>query len=178
MGTEKIFRRRDAVERAREHREDGKCVVFTNGCFDLLHVGHLHALMYAKSLGDVLLVALNSDESVRRLKGPRRPLFPEDERALLLACLECVDMVTLFHEDTPLELLRQVQPQVLVKGAQYDTHLIVGASDVLSWGGRVEKAPMVQGRSTTELIQRIQRMEADPRSESNGMTETSNGETP
>ena len=161
MGTEKILARQDAVRRVEEEKEAGNSVVFTNGCFDLLHAGHVRALRFAKSLGDVLFVGLNSDSSVRRLKGLGRPILPEDERALLLASLECVDIVALFSEDTPLDLLRQVKPDVLVKGAEYDADHIVGAPDVLSWGGRVEKAPMVQGRSTTELIRRIQRMEAD-----------------
>jgi len=161
LGTEKIFPRQDAIQKAREHSEAGRCIVFTNGCFDLLHTGHVHALQHAKSLGDVLLVAINSDDSVKRLKGSHRPIFSEGERALLLASLECVDMVTVFNENTPLELLRSVKPHILVKGAEYDTNRIVGASDVLSWGGKVERVPMFQGRSTTELIQRIQRMKAD-----------------
>ena len=135
----------------------GKKVVFTNGCFDLLHPGHIEYLNKARDLGDILLIGLNSDDSVRRLKGSDRPINPESDRALMLAGLECVSAVLLFDEDTPLELIKAVQPDILVKGGDYDRDTIVGADEVESEGGRVVVIPFKEGYSTSSLIERIQR---------------------
>jgi D-beta-D-heptose 7-phosphate kinase/D-beta-D-heptose 1-phosphate adenosyltransferase len=136
-------------------RRAGKRIVFTNGCFDLLHAGHLSLLHGAAALGDVLVLAINSDASVRRLKGPERPLVPAAERVAMLAALECVDAVTVFDEDTPEEILRAVRPDVLVKGQDYQLSGVVGRDIVESYGGRVVLLPLVQGRSTSSLVERI-----------------------
>ncbi|HUK64129.1 MAG TPA: adenylyltransferase/cytidyltransferase family protein [Dongiaceae bacterium] len=130
--------------------------MFTNGVFDLLHAGHVALLEAARSEGDALLVAVNSDASVRLLgKGGDRPLVPERERARLIAALQCVDVVVLFDEPTPLALIERLRPEVLVKGADYPQAAIVGASEVEGWGGRVVRVPIVEGRSTTDLIARL-----------------------
>jgi len=131
-------------------------VVFTNGVFDLLHVGHVALLETARAEGSALVVGVNSDASARRLgKGPDRPLVPASERARVLAALAAVDCVVPFDEDTPLELIRALRPDVLVKGADYAPEAIVGAADVESWGGRVVRVPLVEGRSTTDLVRRL-----------------------
>ena len=130
-------------------------VVFTNGCFDILHRGHATYLAQARELGDLLVVGLNTDASVRRLKGPSRPVNCEHDRAFLLAALACVDFVILFDEDTPAELIRRVQPDVLVKGGDYTLDNIVGADFVLQNGGTVTTIPFVDGYSTTLTLQKI-----------------------
>jgi D-beta-D-heptose 7-phosphate kinase/D-beta-D-heptose 1-phosphate adenosyltransferase len=130
-------------------------VVFTNGCFDILHRGHVEYLDAARRLGDVLVVGLNSDASVRRLKGPQRPVNPIDDRALVLAGLAAVDAVTVFDDDTPHALIARLLPDVLVKGGDYSVETIVGAQEVIAAGGRVVVAPLVPGRSTTSLIARL-----------------------
>jgi len=131
-------------------------VVFTNGVFDLLHVGHVSLLEAARAQGTALVVGVNSDASVRRLgKGTDRPIVPEAERARVLAALACVDGVVLFDEDTPLELIRALRPDVLVKGADYEPSQVVGAADVAGWGGRVVRIPLVANRSTTDLLRRL-----------------------
>lgn len=136
-------------------RQAGKRICFTNGCFDLLHAGHVRLLFEARACGDALIVGLNSDASMRRLKGPGRPIVPEKERAELLAALEPVDRVVIFEEDTPLETILAVEPDVLVKGADWAEGEIVGAEAVRGWGGRVERIPLVEGLSTTSIIDRI-----------------------
>jgi D-beta-D-heptose 7-phosphate kinase/D-beta-D-heptose 1-phosphate adenosyltransferase len=136
-------------------RASGKRVVFTNGCFDLLHPGHLSLLHFAKSLGDVLVLAINSDATVRRLKGPDRPVVSQGDRAALLGALECVDAVTIFDEDTPLESVRSVLPDVLVKGQDYRMHEVIGRDLVEAAGGWVVLAPLVPDYSTTSLLQRV-----------------------
>ncbi len=138
-------------------RGAGRKVVFTNGCFDLLHPGHLRLLTAARALGDCLVVGLNSDASTRALKGPGRPIVPEAARAELLLGLKPVDFVTLFDEPTPLQLLLALAPNVdvLVKGADYGVGEIVGEPEVKSWGGRVERIPLAAGFSTTEIECRI-----------------------
>ncbi|HEX7324930.1 MAG TPA: D-glycero-beta-D-manno-heptose 1-phosphate adenylyltransferase, partial [Rhodanobacteraceae bacterium] len=147
---------RDALtERVRGWRHAGKRVVLTNGCFDLLHAGHLALLHQAAQYGDVLIVAINSDASIRRLKGPGRPVVPAPERTALLAALTCVDAVTLFREDTPLELLRAIHPDVLVKGQDYQLKEVIGREIVESNGGRVVLVPLVADKSTTASIERI-----------------------
>lgn len=138
-------------------RQQGR-VVFTNGVFDLLHVGHVTLLEAARREGDALAVGVNSDASVRRLaKGTDRPLVPEGDRARLLAALACVDCVVLFDEDTPLALIERLRPDVLVKGADYARDAIVGADEVEAWGGRVVRVPLVAGYSTTRLLERLRR---------------------
>ncbi len=146
---------RDAMRAERERlRAARRRVVFTNGCFDILHVGHAQYLAQARALGDVLVVGLNSDASVRRNKGPLRPIVPEADRADLLLALRCVDYVVLFDEDTPLELIESLLPDVLVKGRDW-AHQVVGREAVEAAGGRVVLADLVAGRSTTDIIARV-----------------------
>jgi len=133
-------------------RREGRRLVFTNGCFDLLHSGHIATLEAARSLGDVLVVAINTDASVQRGKGPERPIIPQAERAEVLAALECVDYVTFFDDATPLALIQDLLPDVLVKGADWGPGEVVGEKEVLAAGGRVERAPITPGYSTTAII--------------------------
>ncbi|HEX8203183.1 MAG TPA: D-glycero-beta-D-manno-heptose 1-phosphate adenylyltransferase, partial [Isosphaeraceae bacterium] len=144
--------RDDLVAEVERRKRAGQAVVFTNGCFDLLHVGHVRLLRQAAALGDYLVVGLNSDASVRRLKGDSRPVNSEDARAELLAALECVDAVTVFDADTPLALIEAIRPSVLVKGGDYRPEEVVGREVVESSGGRLELIPLVPGHSTTGLI--------------------------
>lgn len=130
-------------------------VAFTNGVFDLLHSGHVDLLVGARRRGDSLVVGLNSDASVRRLKGPGRPVRAEDERSYVLAALESVDAVVVFDQDTPLELIRHLRPDVLVKGGDYTEATIVGAADVVGWGGQIAVIPLTPGQSTTSIITRL-----------------------
>lgn len=131
-------------------------VVFTNGVFDLLHTGHVTLLEAARAEGDALVVGVNRDASARRLgKGPDRPVVPEAERARVIAALAAVDCVVLFDEDTPLELIQRLRPDVLVKGADYGLEKIVGAKEVEGWGGRVVRVPFVKDKSTTKLLQQL-----------------------
>ena len=160
-----MTRDRPAVERllsqpavaafVQRERGAGHRVVFTNGVFDILHPGHVRYLQAARALGDVLIVGLNADDSVRRNKGPERPITSEDERAELLASLECVDAVVIFHEDIPDEIIRLVQPDILVKGADWPADQIVGRDTVEARGGRVVRMPVEPGFSTTSIIERI-----------------------
>jgi len=149
-----LYSRAGLVAQRARWRERGKRVVFTNGCYDLLHPGHIRLLEHARSLGDVLILALNSDASVRRFKGPSRPLVAEAERAELAAALEAVDAVTLFDEDTPRELIAEVLPDVLVKGADW-SHFIAGKEEVEAAGGQVLTIPMQPGFSTTNLVEKL-----------------------
>ncbi|MDP8213982.1 MAG: D-glycero-beta-D-manno-heptose 1-phosphate adenylyltransferase [Candidatus Euphemobacter frigidus] len=135
----------------------GKKIVFTNGCFDLLHIGHIRYLGKARAEGDVLVVGLNSDRSVRGLKGENRPLIPEAERAELLAALSMVDFIVIFDEPTPLELIKEVRPDVLVKGGDWKKEDIVGGSEVEASGGKVVVVPEIPGKSTSDLISEIVR---------------------
>ena len=137
------------------HKILDKTVVFTNGCFDILHAGHVSYLEQAKELGDILILGLNSDQSVKRLKGNNRPIIPEGQRALLLAALESIDFVVLFEEDTPEHLLQTLLPDILVKGGDYDLSTIVGADLIISNGGKVQALPFVDGFSTTNIIENI-----------------------
>lgn len=130
-------------------------VVFTNGVFDLLHPGHIDVLSAARAEGDALVVGVNSDASTRRLKGPERPVRPEADRAFLVAALEPVDAVVLFDEDTPLELIRELKPDVLVKGGDYTPDMVAGAAEVQGWGGRVVIVPLTAGHSTSAIIDRL-----------------------
>jgi len=136
-------------------REQNKKIVFTNGCFDILHRGHIEYLTKAKEFGDVLIVGLNSDTSVKRLKGKDRPINSESDRARILDALKPVDYVVIFEEDTPLRLIQMVKPDVLVKGGDYKVEEIVGSEYVMSYGGKVEIIPFVEGKSTTKIIQKI-----------------------
>jgi D-beta-D-heptose 7-phosphate kinase/D-beta-D-heptose 1-phosphate adenosyltransferase len=129
--------------------------VFTNGCFDILHVGHVRYLKEAQKLGDKLVVGLNSDESVKRLKGEDRPLIPQEERKELLEALSCVSEVFLFDEDTPLNLIMKLKPIVLVKGGDYQISDIVGAKEVLTWGGEVKSLEFHEGHSTTDIFEKV-----------------------
>ncbi|MEN6440738.1 MAG: bifunctional D-glycero-beta-D-manno-heptose-7-phosphate kinase/D-glycero-beta-D-manno-heptose 1-phosphate adenylyltransferase HldE [Syntrophobacter sp.] len=140
---------------AKNWRSSGLRVVFANGCFDLLHPGHVHLLHQARALGDRLIVGLNTDSSVRRLKGPTRPILRENDRATLLAALSCVDAVVLFDEDTPLALIERLRPDILVKGSDYTIDRVVGKDRVESWGGRVELVTVLAGHSTTGISNRI-----------------------
>jgi rfaE bifunctional protein nucleotidyltransferase chain/domain len=139
-------------------RATGGTIAFTNGCFDLVHSGHLASLVQAAETADELVVALNSDASVRLLKGPGRPLLPEAERATLIAALRPVSAVTIFAEPTPLETILQIRPDVLVKGSEYSEEDIVGAPEIRTWGGRVVRVPMVPGWSTSQIIEAIRRL--------------------
>jgi D-beta-D-heptose 7-phosphate kinase/D-beta-D-heptose 1-phosphate adenosyltransferase len=136
-------------------RRQGKRLVFTNGCFDLLHPGHIHLLTQARASGDVLVVGVNSDSSVKRLKGPQRPILNETERIFLLSALETVDYVTLFDEDTPLQLICLLRPQVLVKGGDWAPEAVVGKKEVEEDGGEVVLIPYQPGFSTSGIIERI-----------------------
>jgi D-beta-D-heptose 7-phosphate kinase/D-beta-D-heptose 1-phosphate adenosyltransferase len=147
-------------ERARlrvaDWRASGETIVFTNGCFDLLHVGHITLLEDCRRFGSKLVLGLNSDASVCRLKGPSRPIVGERERARVMAALAAVDAVVLFDEDTPLELIRALRPDVLVKGGDYTVETVVGHQDVIAAGGRVEIVPTVEGFSTSNIVERLQ----------------------
>jgi rfaE bifunctional protein nucleotidyltransferase chain/domain len=145
----------EAILRFGRDKRNGRRVVFTNGCFDLLHPGHIELLQQARTLGDVLIVGLNSDESVRRLKGAGRPVLPEKERAEILAALEAVDAVVIFGEPTPREVIAALLPDVLVKGGDWPGDQIVGRAEVEAAGGRVVSVPVVQGYSTTEVLRKI-----------------------
>jgi D-beta-D-heptose 7-phosphate kinase/D-beta-D-heptose 1-phosphate adenosyltransferase len=151
----KVLSRKEIAARAASWRMAGKRIVFTNGCYDLLHAGHLSLLHGAARLGDVLVLAINSDASVKRLKGPDRPLVNEAERAALLAALACVDAVTIFDEDTPLEVLQAIKPHVLVKGADHRADQVVGKDFIESYGGKVALVPLLPAKSTTALVDRI-----------------------
>jgi rfaE bifunctional protein nucleotidyltransferase chain/domain len=142
-----------AAQRWREE-QPGR-IVFTNGVFDLLHPGHVDVLLGARRAGDCLIVAINSDASVRRLKGPDRPVRSEAERAYVLAAFEMVDCVVLFDQDTPLDIIVRLRPDVLVKGGDYVEETIVGASDVRGWGGEVRVIPLTPGQSTTNIIDKL-----------------------
>ena len=147
--------RAEAATFAETARREGRRVVFTNGVFDILHPGHVRYLQQARALGDLLIIGLNSDASVRRNKGPERPINNEAERAEILEALECVDAVTVFDEQTPAEIIRAIQPDILVKGADWAEDAIVGRETVEARGGRVVRVPIERGYSTTEIIRRI-----------------------
>ena len=150
----RVYTREELVSQRERWRREGKTVVFTNGCYDLLHPGHISLLEQARSLGDALILALNSDSSVRLSKGPGRPTIPESERASLAAALEAVNAVTLFDEETPRELVCAVLPDILVKGADW-SHFIAGREEVEASGGKVVAIPLEPGYSTTNIVERI-----------------------
>lgn len=149
-----IYSRQELVALRADWKRDGKRVVFTNGCYDILHPGHIRLLERARSLGDVLILALNTDASVQRLKGPTRPMISQDDRAELASSLAAVDAVTFFDEETPRELIAAVLPDVLVKGADW-AHFIAGREEVEAAGGQVLALPLEPGYSTTDIVQEI-----------------------
>jgi rfaE bifunctional protein nucleotidyltransferase chain/domain len=157
----KVLDLRALTEERKTARNQGKRFVFTNGCFDVLHRGHVELLRAAKALGDILCVGINSDSSVRRLKGERRPVVKEADRAAVLAALECVDFVTAFDQDTPAELIAALRPDVLVKGADYAMDRIVGRQEVEGAGGTVVRIPLLEGYSTESFLQEIARRYRD-----------------
>ncbi|MEI7591315.1 MAG: D-glycero-beta-D-manno-heptose 1-phosphate adenylyltransferase, partial [Deltaproteobacteria bacterium] len=136
-------------------KDEGKTIVFTNGCFDILHVGHIRYLTEAKRNGDVLVVAVNSDESVRIIKGEKRPIVPEAERAEMLASLTVVDFVVIFNEPTPAEVILYLKPDILIKGGDWQKNDIIGADMVESWGGKVIIAELIENASTTNIIEKV-----------------------
>jgi rfaE bifunctional protein nucleotidyltransferase chain/domain len=153
--TARVLSWRETEAFVRSQRAAGRRVVFTNGVFDLLHPGHVRYLQHARGFGDLLIVGLNADVSVSRNKGPGRPITPESERAELLAALECVAAVVIFNQDTPADIVRLVQPDVLVKGADWPADQIVGRDTVEARGGRVVLVPVEPGHSTSSIVERI-----------------------
>ena len=158
MSVEKILARDALIIRRRQWKDNRRRVVFTNGCFDLLHLGHVRLLEQARAEGDVLVVGLNSDSSVRRLKGAVRPLVPQAGRAEVLAALACVDAVTIFEEDTPRDLIAALLPDVLVKGGDWSPDRIVGREEVEAAGGRVVVVPYLEGYSTSSLMEKLRQL--------------------
>jgi glycerol-3-phosphate cytidylyltransferase len=150
-----IIDRKDIGKLAEKLRAEGKSIVFTNGCFDILHSGHIFYLQKAKQLSDILILGLNSDASVKRLKGEKRPINSEMDRAIVISELKSVDYVVIFDEDTPLELIAEILPNILVKGGDYKKEDVVGKDIVESGGGEVIIIPFVDGKSTTNIINRI-----------------------
>jgi D-beta-D-heptose 7-phosphate kinase/D-beta-D-heptose 1-phosphate adenosyltransferase len=155
MSLQKIKSLEEIVRLRPRLRQSGEKLVFTNGCFDILHIGHVRYLNYARSLGDVLVVGINSDRSVREIKGERRPIVPEQERAEVLAALASVDFVFVFDDPTPQRVIDAIVPDVLVKGADWDITEIVGRGTVESAGGSVLNVPLVEGSSTTDIIKKV-----------------------
>lgn len=153
---QKVISQAQAKQFSQHLRKEGKLIVFTNGCFDIIHPGHVNYLLDAATLGDVLFIGVNSDESVRRLKGPSRPIIPEKERCLHLACFEFVDFVVLFEENTPEKLIRLIEPDILVKGSDYQIEQIAGADFVLQRGGQVITIPLTEGYSTTSILKKLE----------------------
>ena len=149
---DKILNRESLEEKLNLWRKDGKTIVFSNGCFDILHRGHVEYLSKAADLGDILIIGLNTDASVKRIKGPSRPVNDEKARAVVLAALEFVDAIMFFDEDTPYNLIKNVQPDVLVKGKDYKAEDIVGYDIVTNKGGKVETIELVEGFSTTNIL--------------------------
>ena len=156
--SQRIFDRPGLLHQVNRWRMLGKTIAFTNGCFDILHEGHIASLSDAAREADFLIVGLNSDASTNRLKGPGRPINDQHARATVIAALLMVDAVTLFDEDTPLDLINAIRPDVLVKGGDYTLEQIVGAKEVLSWGGRVVINPIVPGFSTTGILEKITKL--------------------
>ena len=150
----RFYTRSELIQQRKLWKQEGKTVVFTNGCYDLLHPGHIRLLEQARSLGDILILALNSDSSIRRIKGPGRPLLPEAERAEVALALEAVDALTLFDEDTPRELISEVLPNVLIKGADW-SHFVAGREEVEATGGRVLTVALEPGYSSTNIVELI-----------------------
>jgi len=157
----KIYNKNDLISAVMRWRADNKIIVFTNGCFDIIHRGHVEYLAKAKSMGDVLILGLNSDNSVKKLKGPGRPYVTQSDRAYILSQLIPIDAVCIFEEETPLNLIKFVKPDVLVKGGDYTPDAIVGKKEVEQNGGTVVAIPLVKGRSTTGLIEKIKNLKPE-----------------
>lgn len=155
MTEERIVSKETLKETLNRLKGQGQRIVFTNGCFDILHAGHVQYLAEARQCGDLLVVGLNSDQSVRRIKGDSRPVVPQEDRAYVLASLRVVDYVTIFDEDTPLELIEYLGPHVIVKGGDWTEDTVVGRESVMKEGGIVKIIPLLEGRSTTNLIEKI-----------------------
>ncbi len=158
MTENKIVSLEEAIKRTEDWQREGKKIVFTNGCFDIVHLGHIDYLEKARSLGDKLVLGLNTDASVKRLKGETRPVVNEYARSRMMAAFEFVDAVILFDEPTPLEVIQKIQPNILVKGDDYVVETIVGADFVIGKGGEVKTIPLVRGYSTTSLIEKIKQI--------------------
>ncbi|MGD8255713.1 MAG: D-glycero-beta-D-manno-heptose 1-phosphate adenylyltransferase [Syntrophobacterales bacterium] len=152
---EKVLDRNTLKEKVDSLRKAGSRVVFTNGCFDLIHIGHVRYLQEARELGDCLVVAVNSDRSVKQIKEPGRPIIPEGQRAEVVAALGCVDWVTIFDEPDPLDLIRLLKPDVLAKGTDWSEEEIIGAPEVKEAGGQVIRIPLVQGSSTSAIMEKV-----------------------
>lgn len=159
----KIFSRPQLLNKIQKLKKSRQRIVFTNGCFDIVHSGHVNYLRQARMFGDFLVVALNSNKSVSRIKGKGRPIVHQKDRAILMASLEFVDAVVIFNEDTPINLIKLLKPDILVKGGDWKPHQVVGAKEVLSWGGRVQRIRITKGRSTTNLIKKIMEVYQVPR---------------
>ncbi|MEE9912397.1 MAG: D-glycero-beta-D-manno-heptose 1-phosphate adenylyltransferase [Deltaproteobacteria bacterium] len=151
----KILDRKILKDKLDALRQEGKKIAFTNGCFDILHVGHVRYLKEAKKTADILVLALNSDDSVRAIKGEKRPLVGEMERAEVLAALDCIDFVTIFSELTPLTLICYLKPDILIKGGDWPEDKVVGRDEIKTWGGHVTIIPEIAGKSTTNIVDKI-----------------------
>jgi len=139
-------------------RKKGKKIAFTNGCFDILHIGHIRYLREAKKTADILVLALNSDSSVKKIKGEKRPLVPQEDRAEIMAALEFIDFVTIFDETTPLELINLLKPDVLIKGGDWAQDKVVGRDEIKKWGGKLTLIPEINGKSTTSIVDKIRQI--------------------
>lgn len=157
LASHSVLNSQTLAEAIKYYRKQNKKIVFTNGCFDLLHVGHVRYLKEASELGDVLIVGINTDSSVRKLKGPTRPIQNENDRAEILASLDCVSHTILFNEETPLELIKNILPDCLVKGGDWKADQIIGSDVVLKNGGVVKSLQFIDGKSTTRLVERSQK---------------------
>lgn len=152
---EKVCNKKQAIQKAELWKFKGQKIVFTNGCFDILHAGHVTYLEKAKKLGDVLILALNSDSSVTKLKGKSRPVIHQEDRARVLSALSSVDSIIIFSETTPLHLIKKIQPDILVKGSDYKKNQVVGHQELKKWHGKVELVSVVPGRSTSAILKKI-----------------------
>lgn len=153
--SQKILDRSALAEEVARRREEGQRMVFTNGCFDLIHAGHVRYLAAARRMGDYLVVAINADESIQHLKGPKRPLLPQNQRARIMAAFAPVDYVVIFDEDEPIRLLRDLKPEILVKGGDYTIEGVVGREVVWEYGGEVHTVAPTEGASTRQIIRRV-----------------------
>ncbi|MBN1473924.1 MAG: D-glycero-beta-D-manno-heptose 1-phosphate adenylyltransferase [Syntrophaceae bacterium] len=151
----KILDRNTLKNKLEELRKKGKKIAFTNGCFDILHIGHVRYLREAKKTADILVLALNSDASVKKIKGKKRPLVPQEDRAEIMAALEFIDFVTIFDETTPLELINLLKPDVLIKGGDWAEDDVVGRDEIKKWGGKLTLIPEIKGKSTTSIVDKI-----------------------
>ncbi|HPD56198.1 MAG TPA: D-glycero-beta-D-manno-heptose 1-phosphate adenylyltransferase [Smithellaceae bacterium] len=154
----KILDRETLKEKLDTLKKQGKKIAFTNGCFDILHVGHVRYLKEAKKTADILVLALNSDSSVKQIKGEKRPLVPQEERAEIIAALEFIDFVTIFDEQTPLELIKILKPDVLIKGGDWAEDKVVGREEIKKWGGKLTLIPEIIGKSTTNIVDKIRKI--------------------